>query len=51
MRRDAVTKVMAWADQPITIFDAVLAVQATRMDMEVWTYDHHFDIMRASVRR
>ena len=49
--RDAMTRVMTLADQPITIFDAVVAVLATRMDMEVWTYDHHFDIMRASVWR
>jgi predicted nucleic acid-binding protein len=49
--RDAVTKVMALADQPITIFDAAVAVLATRLDMEIWTYDHHFDIMRASVWR
>jgi predicted nucleic acid-binding protein len=47
--RDAITKMSTLADQPITIFDAVVAVLATRLEMEVWTYDHHFDIMRTSV--
>jgi hypothetical protein len=38
-------------DQSITLFDATLAALASRLKIEVWTYDHHFDIMRAKVWR
>jgi predicted nucleic acid-binding protein len=49
--RRAVAKVGALADQPITLFDATVAALATRLDLEVWTYDHHFDVMRIPVWR
>jgi predicted nucleic acid-binding protein len=49
--REAVTKLVALADQPITLFDATVAVLASRLGIEVWTYDHHFDIMRVAVWR
>jgi len=39
------------ADQPITLFDAVAAAVATRLRLKVWTYDHHFDVMRVPVWR
>ncbi len=38
-------------DQEITLFDATLAALATRLKLEVWTYDHHFDVMRVPVWR
>jgi predicted nucleic acid-binding protein len=38
-------------DQSITLFDATLAALASRLKMEVWTYDHHFDAMRVKVWR
>jgi hypothetical protein len=38
-------------DQPITLFDAAVATLAARLQIEVWTYDHHFDVMNASVWR
>lgn len=41
----------ALPDQAITLFDATLAVLASRLKLEVWTYDHHFDVMRAKVWR
>ncbi len=47
----AVTKLAAFPDQSITLVDATLAVLARRLDIEVWTYDHDFDVMRASVWR
>ncbi|HVO79670.1 MAG TPA: PIN domain-containing protein [Terriglobales bacterium] len=47
----AITKVQAMTDQPITLFDATVAVLATRLGLEVWTYDHHFDVMRVAVWR
>ncbi|MGC2451045.1 MAG: PIN domain-containing protein [Candidatus Sulfotelmatobacter sp.] len=39
------------ADQHITLVDATLAALAVRMEVEVWTYDHHFDVMRVPVWR
>jgi predicted nucleic acid-binding protein len=47
----AITKVAALPDQSITLFDVVLAVVAQRMNAEIWTYDHHFDVMRCRVWR
>ena len=49
--RQAGTKIRALADQPITLFDAVTAVVATRLRVNVWTYDHHFDVMKVAVWR
>jgi predicted nucleic acid-binding protein len=49
--RQAVARIGAAADQPITLFDATVAVLATRLRLEVWTYDHHFDVMRVPVWR
>jgi len=48
---NAATKLAASSDQSITLFDAVLAVLSTRLGLQVWTYDHHFDVMRAKVWR
>jgi len=47
----AAAKLAAFPDQSITLVDATLAVLARRLDVEVWTYDHHFDIMRAPIWR
>lgn len=49
--RAAWGRVLELADQPVTLFDAIVAVMATRLRAEVWTYDHHFDILRAPVWR
>jgi predicted nucleic acid-binding protein len=49
--RRAIAKVGALADQPITLFDATVAALAVRLNLEVWTYDHHFDLMRVAVWR
>jgi uncharacterized protein len=38
-------------DQTITLFDASTAVLSNRLQLPVWTYDHHFDIMKATVWR
>lgn len=43
--------VRALSDQNITLVDATLAALASRLGMEIWTYDHHFDIMRVAVWR
>ncbi len=47
----AAAKIRALADQPITLFDAVAGVVATRLRVKVWTYDYHFDVMRVGVWR
>jgi len=49
--QDALKKLGAFTDQAITLFDATVAVIAGRLGLEIWTYDHHFDLMRASVWR
>lgn len=49
--RLAAAQLRRLADQPITLFDAVAATVATRLRLEVWTYDHHFDVMRVPVWR
>ena len=43
--------VQALPDQRITLVDATLAALATRLGLDVWTYDHHFDVMRVGVWR
>lgn len=40
-----------YPDQPISLFDALLAVMSDRFVLPVWTYDHHFDVMRVTVWR
>lgn len=49
--RHARVRVLGFNDQAITLFDATVAVIAARLDAEVWTYDHHFDILQAPVWR
>jgi predicted nucleic acid-binding protein len=49
--RQAAAKVRAFADQPITLFDAVVAVLAPRLGLEIWSNDHHFDVMRVGAWR
>jgi predicted nucleic acid-binding protein len=49
--RDATALVGRFPDQSITLFDATLAILASRLGLPVWTYDHHFDTMRTAVWR
>lgn len=49
--RHAVAKVQSLKDQSITLFDALVAALAGRLGLEVWTYDHHFDVMRVALWR
>lgn len=49
--REAIHKLAQLEDQPITLFDATLAAMSVRLELEVWTYDHHFDLMQAAVWR
>lgn len=48
---EAMRVLLAFPDQPITLFDATLTVLCGRLGAAVWTYDHHFDLMRAAVWR
>lgn len=38
-------------DQPISLVDATVAALSRRLELNVWTYDHHFDVMRVPVWR
>jgi predicted nucleic acid-binding protein len=49
--RAATDRVLGFKDQLITLFDATVAVLAQRTGLQVWTYDHHFDVMRVPVWR
>jgi predicted nucleic acid-binding protein len=49
--RQGVAIVQGLPDQLVTLFDATVGALAARLALEVWTYDHHFDVMRASVWR
>jgi predicted nucleic acid-binding protein len=39
--------VRRYPDQDLTLFDALLAITSTRLAASVWTYDAHFDVLRA----
>ncbi|HME35074.1 MAG TPA: PIN domain-containing protein [Candidatus Sulfotelmatobacter sp.] len=47
----ALTRVRGLPDQRITLVDATVAALASRMGLQVWTYDRHFDVMRVPVWR
>lgn len=47
----ATETIRRYVDQPLTLFDAVLARISGRLQYPVWTYDHHFEVMRALVWR
>jgi predicted nucleic acid-binding protein len=49
--RQAIAKLKGLPDQKVTLFDSLVAVLALRMGLNVWTYDHHFDVMRIPVWR
>jgi predicted nucleic acid-binding protein len=49
--RAAIRTLAGFEDQPITLFDATLAAMSDRLGLEIWTYDHHFDLMGTAVWR
>ncbi|SRR5271166_4028416 len=49
--RLAFVRLRSLADQRITLFDGVTATVAVRLGVHVWSYDHHFDVMRIPVWR
>lgn len=44
-------RLLAYTDQPLSLVDTVLAVVSSRLELPVWTFDHHFDVLRAEVWR
>ena len=49
--RQAIAKLSGFPDQKITLYDSLLGVLASRLELPVWTHDHHFDVMRVAVWR
>jgi predicted nucleic acid-binding protein len=49
--RQAMEKARAFSGQKISLFDSTVAVLALRLGLAVWTYDHHFDMMRVPIWR
>lgn len=49
--RDAAVTILPYRNQDLTLFDTVLAAMSDRLEAPVWTFDHHFDVMRVSVWR
>ena len=47
----AMQKTARFPDQRITLCDAVTAVLSERLNLPVWTYDYHFDVMQVLVWR
>jgi uncharacterized protein len=44
----AVDIVRRYPDQSLTLHDALLAALSERLDLPIWTYDFHFDLLRAN---
>jgi predicted nucleic acid-binding protein len=49
--REAGGLMRGYRDQALSMFDAVTAAVSRRLTMPVWTYDHHFDVIRVEVWR
>lgn len=47
----ALTRLAAHRDLPMSLFDGVAAVLAERLHLEVWTYDEHFHALGTPVWR
>ena len=47
----ATSIITKFPDQKITLFDAITVVLANQINLPVWTYDYHFDIMKVQVLR
>ena len=47
----AIQRIAGFPDQAITLFDSVLAELSDRLQIPVWTFDHHFEVMQVRVWR
>lgn len=45
----AAKRIHSHADQPVTLFDGLVAVIAGQLEIPVWTFDHHFAVMGVTV--
>lgn len=43
--RQSVLLVQRFQDQTLSLVDAMLAVVSERLDVPVWSYDHHMDVL------
>lgn len=48
---EAARLIRGYRDQALSMFDAVIATMSRRLGLPVWTYDHHFDVVRVEVWR
>lgn len=48
---EARQRISRYPDQKITLFDTTLATLSLRLQIPVWTYDFHFDVMQTEVWR
>lgn len=48
---DAADRIRRLRDQEITLFDGLLASLGSYLDLPVWTFDHHLDVLGAQVWR
>lgn len=46
--RSALDRISRYPDQRLTIFDALLYVVSERLKVPIWSYDRHFDVLRAN---
>lgn len=49
--QEAAQRIRLYPDQSISLFDGLLATLSVQLKLPVWTYDHHFDVMRVEVWR
>lgn len=45
----AITLAERHPDQDLSLYDTLLAVLSVEFSVEVWTFDHHFDILSATL--
>ena len=45
--KQATTHISRFPDQRLTIFDALMYVVSERLNVPIWSYDHHFDVLHA----
>ncbi len=48
---ESMIMIQKYDDQDITLFDAVVAVAAGKLQVPVWTFDSDFDLMMCDVWR
>ena len=44
----AIAIVRRYGDQPLALYDTTVAAMSARLQLPIWTYDFHFDILRAN---